>query len=58
MPENAAVELCEEVARVGWPAHDVQVAAIMDHIVAPAELRLAQLAGAARTQLQNYTHFE
>ena len=54
MPEDVAVELCEDVARVGWPSHAEQIAAIMDHIVPPAELRLFGQPVAARTQQQNY----
>ena len=58
MPESVAVDLCEEVARVGWPSHDAQVAAIMDHISPPAELRLFGQQVTSRTQLQNYVHIE
>ena len=53
MPEDSAVELCEMVARVGWPSHAAQHAAIMDYIVAPAELRFFGTA-ATRTQQRNY----
>ena len=50
MPEDDALELCEEVARVGWPSHAVEIAAIMDHVVPAAELRLFGQPLATRTQ--------
>ena len=58
-PERIAVDLCEAVARVGWPDHTAQLQAIMDHIVAPAENRLfGQLTTSSRTQLQNYVDMD
>ena len=58
MPEDLAVDLCEDVARVGWPSHTEQIAAIMDHVVPPAELRLFGQPVAPRTQQQNYVELE
>ena len=58
MPEDLAVDLCEDVARVGWPDHTEQIAAIMDHVVPPAELRLFGQQVTSRAQLQNYVHIE
>jgi hypothetical protein len=58
MPGDLAVDLCEDVARVGWPSHTEQIAAIMDHVVPPAELRLFGQPVAARTQQQNYVCIE
>ena len=58
MTEDLAVDLCEDVARVGWPSHTEQIAAIMDHVVPPAELRLFGQPVAARTQKQSYVWIE
>ena len=56
MPERHAVDLCEHIALVGWPSRDAQVAAVMEHISSPAEIRLS--AQAARTMLQDYTSIQ
>jgi len=59
MQERIGVDLCEAVARVGWPDHTAQIQAIMDHTVPPAENRLfGQLTTSSRTQLQNYVHMD
>ena len=58
MTEDLAIDLCEAVARVGWPAHEEQIAGIMDHVVPAAELRFFGQPVAPRTKQQNYTWIE
>ena len=59
MPEDVAVSLCEAVARVGWPTHEEQRAAIMAHVLpASAELRLAGVPFGLRTKQQDFFFLE
>ena len=57
IPEMQAVELCEEVANVGWPSYAAQVAAVMEHVFDPAEIRFNQPT-TSRTAQQNFTSIE
>ena len=50
IPEVEAVQLCEEVANVGWTSYSAQVAAIMEHVHDTAEHRLNQTTSTRTTQ--------
>ena len=36
MPEGEAVDLCEHLALAGWPSHEAQVQAVMEHNNSPS----------------------